>query len=410
VGRRFAAPLPEPVVPRHAYFVSLTDGEGARVDQGLFLYFRAPHSFTGEDVVELQTHGSPALLSLLQTQLLRDERLRLAEPGEFSRRAFLNGRIDLAHAEAVAELVAARNDAAVRAAGAQLAGAFVKRVEPIRQRLLELQADLEGELNFPDEAEDASAGHPRRIEELQLELLDLAASAGRGRLIRDGAQIVLYGPVNAGKSTLFNVLVGEDRALVDEEPGTTRDVLQARIEFEGIPAILVDTAGLRSQPARVEALGIARAEEAVRSADLAVLVCPGDVPDESVDRWLKLGQGRKTFLVRSKSDISRAPQHLGLPVSARTGEGLPQLRRALRDIIWDDGVPSAVHLISIRQEAALQRGLMAMARARSAAHQSTLEVVAGEVGLTVEALSEITGDNGSEELLDEIFRRFCIGK
>src|SRR5262249_52311958 len=157
-----------------------------RVDQGLFLYFRAPHSFTGEDVVELQTHGSPALLSLLQTRLLRDERLRLAQPGEFSRRAFLNGRIDLAHAEAVAELVAARNEAAVRAAGAQLAGTFAKRVGQIRQRLLELHADLEGELNFPDEAEEASAGHPQRIEELQLALLDLAASAGRGRLIRDG--------------------------------------------------------------------------------------------------------------------------------------------------------------------------------------------------------------------------------
>ncbi|HZH02460.1 MAG TPA: GTPase, partial [Myxococcaceae bacterium] len=265
---------PEAPVPRHAYFTPFVDRGGSPLDEGLFLYFRAPNSFTGEEVVELQTHGSPRLLTLLQGAVLQDDRVRLAEPGEFSRRAFLNGRIDLTRAEAVADLVAASSEAAVRAAAAQLRGALAERIESLRVPLLALQADLEGVLGFADEAEGADAEASARLDGLVTAAGQLLGEASTGRLIRRGARVVLFGPVNAGKSTLFNRLLSEERALVDEEPGTTRDVLEARLELGGVGVTLVDTAGLREGAGRLEALGIARAREALRGADLGLLVLP----------------------------------------------------------------------------------------------------------------------------------------
>lgn len=284
-ARAVASALPASPTPRHAYFTPLVDAGGRVLDEGLALYFAAPASFTGEDVVELQAHGAPRLLSLLLEGVLRHPSVRLAEPGEFTRRAFLNGRLDLARAEAVADLVAAESEAQVRAAAAQLSGQLSGRLAAVRQPLVALHADLEGVLDFPDEAEGADAELVPRLAAVRADVEALLADGRAGALVRRGARVVLYGPVNAGKSTLFNRLVGAARALVDPEPGTTRDVLEARIELGGLAVTLVDTAGLRGDPGRLEALGIARAREALQGADVAVLLVPPESTREAVAAW-----------------------------------------------------------------------------------------------------------------------------
>lgn len=284
-GRRVARGVPEAPVPRHAYFTPLVDEGGRVLDEGLALYFQAPASFTGEDVVELHAHGAPRLLSLLLDEVLRHPGVRLAEAGEFTRRAFLNGRLDLARAEAVADLVVAESEAQVRSAAAQLSGELSRRLGEVRRPLLALHADLEGALDFPDEAEGAEAEAAERLEALRAAVEALVGDARAGALVRRGARVVLYGPVNAGKSTLFNRLAGAERALVDEEPGTTRDVLEARVEVAGLAVTLVDTAGLRESPGRLEAMGIERAREALKGADLALLVVPPEAGTDELVRW-----------------------------------------------------------------------------------------------------------------------------
>ncbi len=404
--------VPPSPAPRHAYFTDFVDRQGAVLDQGLFLLFRAPHSLTGEDVVELQAHGSPRLLAMLQAEVLADARVRLASPGEFSRRAFLNGRLDLARAEAVADLVVADSEAAVRAAAAQVQGALSERVRQLRVPLVDLHADLEAALSFPEEAEDAELGAAQRLLAALAGARELLRDAARGRIIRRGAKVVLFGPVNAGKSSLFNQLVGEARALVDEEPGTTRDVLEARLELDGLGLTLVDTAGLREHPGRLESLGIDLARRALRSADLALLVTPPSAREAERDAWLAEAGEVPVVQVTGKSDLLAAPPHPGEPlrVSSVSGEGLLELRALLRQRLAYDGAATAVQLTSDRHADALRRVTQSLERAASALTVSTLEVVAGEVGLAVEGLGEITGESASVDLIDAIFRRFCIGK
>ncbi|XXF78152.1 tRNA uridine-5-carboxymethylaminomethyl(34) synthesis GTPase MnmE [Myxococcaceae bacterium GXIMD 01537] len=412
VGRRLAPGVPAAPLPRHAYLARFVDAAGLPLDEGLFLYFRAPHSFTGEDVVELHAHGSPRLLRMLLARALEDGLARPAAPGEFTRRAFLHGRMDLTRAEAVADLVAADSEAAVRAAAAGLAGGLASRVRALEEPLRALHADLEGVLNFPDEAEGADTGAAERVASLRAASDGLLAEVGRGRLVRQGARVVLYGPVNAGKSTLFNRLVGEERALVDAEPGTTRDVLEARVEWDGLSVTLLDTAGLREAPGRVEALGIARTREALAAVDLAVLVLPPGVDDAEADAWLREAADTPVVCVHGKCDV-RAHDALpgrGPRVSGLTGEGLEPLRATLLSRLWSGGAPGAVALVSERHADALRRASEALGRADAACRVSTLEVVSGEVGLALEALGEVSGTHVSEALLDAIFQRFCIGK
>jgi tRNA modification GTPase len=411
VGRLLAPGVPAAPTPRHAYLASFVDADGAVLDEGLFLYFRAPHSFTGEDVVELQAHGGARLLRLLLARALAHPAVRPAGPGEFTRRAFLHGRIDLTRAEAVADLVAADSEAAVRAAAAGLAGALATRVRALEEPLRALHADLEGVLDFPEEAEGADADAGPRLEALLREAEALLAEAGRGRLVRRGARVALYGPVNAGKSTLFNRLVGEARALVDEEPGTTRDVLEARLEWEGLGVTLLDTAGLREAPGRVEALGIARTREVLATVDLAVLVLPPGEDADAAQRWERDAGATPVLRVAGKCDVRAGGLALGvLAVSGLTGEGVEPLRAGMLARLWGGGAPGAVALVSERHADALRRAAQALGRAGEALRSSTLEAVSGEVGLALEALGEVSGTCASEALLDAIFQRFCIGK
>ncbi|WP_375755617.1 tRNA modification GTPase [Corallococcus exercitus] len=443
VGRGLAPGVPASPTPRHAYLTSFVDAAGAVLDEGLFLYFQAPRSFTGEDVVELHAHGSPRLLRLLLARVLEDERVRPALPGEFTRRAFLHGRIDLTRAEAVADLVAADSEAAVRAAAAGLSGALSERIRALETPLRELHADLEGVLNFPDEAEGADAEAGSRVAALRSVAEALRAEVGRGRLVRQGARVALYGPVNAGKSTLFNRLVGEARALVDDEPGTTRDALEARVEWDGLGVTLYDTAGLREAPGRVEALGIARTKELLAAVDLAVLVLPPETSRNEAASWTREAGDTPVLVVTGKCDVltgalkehgfendsvnaarpvppphgdaasdgRTAPPSPAPPrVSGLTGEGVDALRTSVLARLWGGGTPSAVALVSERHADALRRTAEALGRAEEASRVSTLEVLSGEVGLALEALGEVSGTSVSDALLDTLFQRFCIGK
>jgi tRNA modification GTPase len=270
-------------------------------------------------------------------------------------------------------------------------------------------------LNFPDEAEGADADAGARVAAMRAEAQALLAEAGRGRLVRRGARVVLYGPVNAGKSTLFNRLVGESRALVDDEPGTTRDVLEARVEWEGLALALLDTAGLRESPGRVEALGIARTREALSGADLAMLVLPPGVSSSEAEAWVREAGPTPVLHVAGKCDVEAGPVPVSLSdaplrVSGLTGQGVEALRTTALSRLWGGGTPSAVALVSERHADALRRACEALARAEAASGVSTLEVVSGEVGLALEALGEVSGTHVSEALLDAIFQRFCIGK
>ena len=407
-ARTVAPSLPPAPVPRHAYFLKFTDLAGAVVDEGVLLYFQSPASFTGEEVVELHAHGAPRLLQLLLAEVTSQPGVRIAEPGEFTRRAFLNGRIDLTRAEAVADLVAADSEAAVRAAAAQLAGALSEQLGTVRGPLVALRADLEAALDFPDESDRGEESEvASRLEAALTSVRDLRDSGRRGALIRRGAQVVLYGPVNAGKSTLFNRLVGAERALVDELPGTTRDALEARLEWEGLQVTLIDTAGLRPSPERLEARGIERTRLALKGADLAVLMLPPRAEAGELAAWRADSADGARLEVVGKSDLAAQVGAFG--VSGKTGAGVDALRSRILEALGYRRA-EAVALSSARHLEALARAVDALERATAALQVSTLEVVAGEVGAAVLALSEITGEDARSELLDAIFQRFCIGK
>jgi tRNA modification GTPase len=400
---RTVASLPALVTPRLAHLATIRVG-GQVVDEGLALYFPAPRSFTGDDVVELQLHGAPRLLRLVLDALLTVDGVRLATAGEFTRRAFVAGRVDLTRAEAVADLIAAESEAQVRAAAAQLSGELATRLQSLEAAVLGVRADVEGVLDFPEEAEGADHDLAPRLDAALREVTQLVADGARGALLRRGARVVLFGPVNAGKSTLFNRLVGEARAIVDAEPGTTRDTLEARLELDGLAVTLVDTAGFREAPGRLEALGIERSRAALASADLAILVAePQNHP-----AWQREFDQARRIDVLAKADLPGGPSG-GLRVSGLTGEGVDHLRATLVERLGG-AVVSSVLVTSQRHLECLRRVHHALETARAALDVSTLEVVAGELGLAMEALTELTGEDASSELLDAVFARFCIGK
>ncbi len=395
-------------VARHAYFLPFMDAAGTVVDEGVAIYFQAPASFTGEEVVELHAHGSPRLLRLLLETVTAVSGVRVAEPGEFTRRAFLNGRIDLARAEAVADLIAADSEAAVRAAASQLVGALSEQLSSVRLPLVELHADLEASLDFPEESEGVEVETATRLAAALQGLNRLREQGRQGSLFRRGAQVVLYGAVNSGKSTLFNALVGSERALVDETPGTTRDALEARLEWSGLSVTLVDTAGLRAAPERLEALGIERTHRALGAADLAVLLLSPDSTPSEVSEWRRAVPDETRIEVYGKADLRQAPEG-SMGISGKSGAGVAALQARILCALGYHRA-EAVGLSSARHLDALDRAVDALNRAVTAHQMSTVEIVAGETGIALRLLAEITGEDARGELLDAVFRRFCIGK
>lgn len=404
--------------PRHAHHVRFRDAEGATLDDGIALYFAAPASFTGEDVVELQAHGSPAVLEALVARCCALG-ARRARPGEFSERAFLEGRLDLAQAEAVADLIAAADLTAARAARRALDGEFSRRVEALASALLAVRVHVEAAIDFADEPIDTMGGAALRAQLASLagDLDALLQAAERGRRLRDGLHAVIVGPPNAGKSSLLNALAGSERAIVTDIAGTTRDLLHEVVRVDGVELSLVDTAGLREGGDAIEQEGMRRARDELARADLAIVVV--DARDAAAGEAAVAGALAgvpQVLWVHNKADLLPAPwpdpTGDALWVSARTGSGLPQLHARLRELAL--GAPGAgaegAFTARARHVDALQRARDELADARGHLAHEALDLAAEALRLAHDRLGEITGRVHADDLLGHIFSSFCIGK
>lgn len=415
----YAAPLiPRPLTPRHAAYTPFLDAAGQAIDEGLALFFPAPHSYTGEDVLELHGHGGPVVLQQLLQRCL-ELGARLARPGEFTERAFLNGRMDLAQAEGVADLIEASTALAARAALHSLQGQFSQLIQLLSNDLVRLRALLEATLDFPEEeVEFLTAGRAeQQLAAIREQLAATLAATRQGSVLRDGIQVVLIGAPNVGKSSLLNRLAGEDIAIVTATPGTTRDALRQQIDLGGVPVHVIDTAGLRETEDPVERLGIARTWAAIGKADLALLIedasaAAGGSNQDIIDR-LPAGLCRirvinKIDLTGSQARRTRSDAGTEVWVSALTGEGFADLRQA----IWEQAgwQPSGEGVFTARARhiEALQVAQRHLATAATLGNR--LELYAEELRLAHEALGRITGAFSADDLLGEIFSKFCIGK
>jgi tRNA modification GTPase len=404
--------------PRHAHLAAFHDGDGALIGRGLLLHFPAPHSYTGEHVLELQGHGSAVLLDLLLRRVCALG-ARLAQPGEFTERAFLNGKLDLAQAEAVADLIAARSEAGARAALRSLDGAFSQRVHALLEALIALRVHVEAALDFPEEEIDflADPAIARQLEALRTQLAELLLETRRGVRLVDGLRVAIVGRPNAGKSSLLNALAQSERAIVTSIAGTTRDVLRETVSLDGVVLELADTAGLRDTEDEIEREGVRRARGELARADLALLVTDAAHAETDLALLAELPATVARLVLVNKIDLDAAPSRedtraglLHLWISARTGEGLDRLRAELRARAGagsGEGAFSARrrHVEALeRVQAHLDHAAGQLAATRAG------ELAAEDLRRAQHALGEITGSYTSDDLLGAIFGSFCIGK
>jgi len=398
---------------RHATFCRFLDGEGGMLDEGIALHFAAPHSFTGENVLELQGHGGPVVLDLILQRCV-ELGARLAEPGEFTRRAYLNGKLDLAQAEAVADLIDAASSEAARSAVRSLSGAFSLRIAELVEALTRLRMLVEATLDFPEEEIDflRDADAFGRLDAIDANLQAVRAQARQGALLREGLTVVLIGQPNVGKSSLLNQLAGFEAAIVTEFAGTTRDTVREAIQVEGVPLHVIDTAGLRETDDTVEKLGIARTWAALESADVALLLVDAahGVGAQETNILTRLPNVARLTIHNKIDATGESPRMLGdeIWLSAKTGAGVDLLRGKLLESVGWQAVGEGAFMARARHLDALARGAAHLAAARESAVQ--LELFAEELRLAQAALSEITGEFTADDLLGEIFSKFCIGK
>ena len=443
ISGRAIAPLMRAIVgrvlrPREATYLPFPDRQGVPIDHGLALFFPGPHSFTGEDVLELQGHGGPVVLQLLLARCLEAaaqpdietgiaclEGLRVARPGEFTERAFLNDKIDLAQAEAIADLIDASTEAAARSATQSLSGAFSQKIHALRDALIQLRMLVEATLDFPEEEIDflQKADAKGQLGRLQEALRTLMQQASQGALLREGIRVVIAGQPNAGKSSLLNALAGAELAIVTPIAGTTRDKVQETIQIQGVPIHIVDTAGLRLSEDAVEKIGIARAWDAIEGADAVLFlhdltrIADTDciAADAAIAQTLveKLAKTVQVIDVWNKVDTASAiaPQS-GITLSAKTGHGLDVLRSALLQTAGWQATTDGVFIARERHLQALRRvaAHLDAADAHLMQRGQSLDLLAEELRLGQNALSEITGEFSSDDLLGVIFSKFCIGK
>lgn len=412
--------------PRRATLSKFLDEDGSIIDEGIALYFPAPHSYTGEDVLELQGHGGPAVLSLLLSACL-SAGARIAHAGEFTLRAFLHNKLDLVQAESVADIIDADTTEAARCAMRSLEGKFSNTVHILVRALTDLRMLVEASLDFPEEEIDTPqhGALNAKLEDIQTQLGEVFRSARQGSLLREGIRIVLVGQPNVGKSSLLNRLAGEEAAIVTEVPGTTRDVVHRTIEIEGVPLHLLDTAGLRETDDPVEKMGMARTRSAIEKANLVLLLVDsrsGITPeDQAILDTLPPALAR--VYVYNKIDllgkslaalaVSGGESNAALYLSAKTGAGIESLRRKLLEIAgWESGsAGEGIFMARQRHLGALAAASEHLKNAGSlVTGEIELELLAEELRLAQRALSSITGEFGADDLLGEIFSRFCIGK
>ncbi len=427
--------------PREASYLPFRDAIGSPIDHGIALFFPAPHSFTGEDVFELQAHGGAVVLQLLVARCLeaaaehdpvsggkRLAQLRVAGPGEFSQRAFQNGKIDLAQAEAIADLIDASTEAAARSASRSLSGDFSREVGTLREALIHLRMLVEATLDFPEEEIDflQKADATGQLISLQHQVAQVQGRARQGALLREGIKVVIAGQPNAGKSSVLNALAGAELAIVSAVAGTTRDVVAQTIQIEGVPVHVADTAGLRLSHDEVEQIGIARAWRQIEGADAVLFLhdlTRAQAPDHlAADADIlatlgsKLPRSVPVLDVWNKCDAldlqTFAAPRPGITLSAKTGEGIDALRRKLLEIAGWQALPEGVYLARARHVDALVRVEVHLleATAHLAAQAQALDLLAEELRLAQNALNEITGEFAADDLLGVIFSRFCIGK
>ena len=437
LGALAAAVCGRALAPRHATLVTFVDRAGAPIDRGLAIHFPAPHSYTGEDVLELQAHGGPVVMQLLLARCieaaaevgqgagLRLPGLRLARPGEFTERAFLNDKLDLAQAEAVADLIDASTEAAARSAARSLDGAFSREIGRLAEAIVELRLLVEATLDFPEEEIDflERADAQGRLARIVAELTGVRDRARQGVLLREGIKVVLAGQPNVGKSSLLNALAGAELAIVTPIPGTTRDKVAETIQIQGVPIHVVDTAGLRESNDEVERIGVARSWGEIGDADVVVFLHDlsrvGDPAYDADDARLAERLASQQVVpghridVYNKADIAAAavPSD-GLRISARTGQGLDTLAGRLLEMAGWRAEPEGVFIARTRHLDALQRTAehLRLAEAHALQRDAALELFAEELRLAHDALGEITGAFTPDDLLGVIFSRFCIGK
>lgn len=429
VARLMLAVCGQELSPRYATYVPFLDAQGGILDRGIGLYFAAPHSYTGEHVLELQGHGGPIVLQLLLQRCLAANivpGLRLAEPGEFTRRAFLNDKLDLAQAEAVADLIEASTEAAARCAGRSLDGVFSRAIQQLVEDLIRLRMLVEATLDFPEEEIDflEAADARGKLATLRHELAQIQSDARQGALLREGLSVVLAGQPNVGKSSLLNALAGAELAIVTPIAGTTRDKIAQTIQIEGIPLHIVDTAGLRATEDEVERAGIARTWQAIKQADIVLHLLDARIGFTHEDAAIaaSLPAGVPIIQLHNKIDLLAESAGVALAteakavrtvrLSAKSGAGIDDLRAQLLEIAgWQVGTESVYsarerHLIALR---AANRHLLNAAE-QAAQNAQALDLFAEELRLAQLQLNTITGEFTSDDLLGEIFSRFCIGK
>jgi tRNA modification GTPase len=413
--------------PRYAHYTSFLEQTGDQpraIDQGIALYFAGPNSFTGEDVVELQGHGGPIVMDLLVREALKLG-ANMARPGQFSERAFLNNKMDLAQAEAIADLIESSSEEAARSALHSLQGEFSRRVQLLLDTLVALRVFVEAAIDFPEEEIDfiGESQVSADLQQVISSLDNLLQEARQGTLLREGMSVVIAGKPNAGKSSLLNALSQRDSAIVSDIAGTTRDVLKEHIHIDGMPLHIIDTAGLRDNPDSVEQIGIEKAWREIRNADRILLVSDSSCTDETDAQRLwpdfveKLGSRERITLIRSKSDISGLPHgvvegdsNTHITLSVKTGAGLHQLKHHLKSLMGYTGGEG--HFTARRRHLdALQRARACLVNGQEQLQDSgAAELLAEDLHQAQQALGEITGEFRADDLLGYIFSSFCIGK
>ncbi|MBU9820735.1 MULTISPECIES: tRNA uridine-5-carboxymethylaminomethyl(34) synthesis GTPase MnmE [Rahnella] len=412
--------------PRYADYLPFQDADGSTLDQGIALWFPGPNSFTGEDVLELQGHGGPVILDLLLKRIIALENVRIARPGEFSERAFLNDKLDLAQAEAIADLIDASSEQAARSAVNSLQGAFSNRIHHLVEALTHLRIFVEAAIDFPDEEIDflSDGKIEAKLNTVMGDLDAVRAEARQGSLLREGMKVVIAGRPNAGKSSLLNALAGREAAIVTDIAGTTRDVLREHIHLDGMPLHIIDTAGLREASDEVERIGIERAWNEIEQADLVLFMVDGTTTaaTEPAEIWpefmARLPASLPIVVVRNKADITaealgqtEVNGHSLIRLSARTGDGVDLLRDHLKQVMGFNHNMEGGFLARRRHLQALEDAAQHLVQGKDQLLGAWAgELLAEELRLAQQSLSEITGEFTSDDLLGRIFSSFCIGK